>query len=182
MKHLRQYLTLAVAGLVATLATGCSSSAPEEHSDTAGAATTLAGGAGLTAYDNPYGDGSRNPLDHAFAAAFAIVMTAQDVADGIAKAPSTETRLTVAGGPATTNFLAHVHVGDCQSPGGHYMDASGGEIHLDFSTDAGGSAHTDETVAFAVESGKARSVVIHDSVRKDASKKPVKLGCIGLAF
>lgn len=161
---------------------GCASAERSEASGSVSNPIYSAVGMGFVAYPNPYGDSKESPLANAGAVAFGLVVTDQDVERGLARAPSTTVALTVFGSPATRSFLAHVHVGDCSSPGGHYMSASGAEIHLDFTTDDGGSSSVEKEVDFAVVSGKAKSIVIHDSARKDSGGKPVKLGCVGLSF
>ena len=178
-------------GVMATsLGLGCSGPAPEPSGGTTSAYRAYSEDVKL--YEKPYGVGGvDNPLKDATSVwARAKVVTDKDVADAVAAgndwptAPSTRVRLGLSGAPADTNFLAHVHVGDCASPAGplgHYA-LGDKEIHLDFKTDGDGNGSMMTKVEFAVASGAAHSIVIHDAVEKDGGGKPAKLACISIHF
>jgi hypothetical protein len=75
--------------------------------------------------------------------------------------------------PAGYTFLGHVHVGACSDadPGGDHFrfDPNGGEVppnevHLNFTTNADGSADVSTVSAKPIPAAQARSVVIHMGV------------------
>lgn len=79
----------------------------------------------------------------------------------------TTVTISLSGLPADTEFISHVHTGSCEEAGGpHFMFDTDGppmppnEIHLAFTTDAGGAgfmtAENERTVPDA-----ARSIVVH---------------------
>jgi Cu/Zn superoxide dismutase len=99
---------------------------------------------------------------------------------------------------AGRTFGAHVHVGPCvpgdgAAAGPHFnIDVHHGvtppevsprtEIWLDFAVTPAGRGHAVSLVPFAVPSGAARSVVVHELPTDPAGAAGPRLACIGVAF
>lgn len=88
---------------------------------------------------------------------------------------------------------AHVHIGPCVAGAGaaalgHYNSLAGGispdtEVWLDFTITAGGTGHAQAVVPFEIDSGTARSIVIHrDPTAAVTGVAGPRLACIPLEF
>lgn len=145
-------------------------------------------GATFISYRDPYGDGRPNPLADIDGHASTFTVSAEDAKDY--RIPeSTDVILTVSSVPAATMFPAHVHTKPCAPPdkgGGHYQNVAGGpadetnEVHLGFTSSAGGTGFVHVRVPFGVRTGEAKSIVIHDALAV-VGKYP-KLACIDVTF
>jgi Cu/Zn superoxide dismutase len=99
---------------------------------------------------------------------------------------------------AGRTFGAHVHVGSCvpgdgAAAGPHFnIDvhrsvtppevSTRTEIWLDFTVTPAGRGHAVSLVPFAVPSGAARSIVVHEQPTDPAGAAGPRLACIGVAF
>jgi Cu-Zn family superoxide dismutase len=155
----------------------------------AGAAATVVQASGpLVRYDNPYGDGTANPV---LAGATARVHAVEGAAG------KTIVTLEVDGLTPDREFGSHVHVGACNvnKAGGHYQNVPGtgeafanpeNEVWLDFETDDAGHGFAQAKVNWEFRSNGANAVIIHDHSTPEhdpvAGVAGPKLACLDVDF
>jgi Cu-Zn family superoxide dismutase len=172
----RKTLIAAVGGTAVALAT-LGALATASYAD--GAKVVAAHGP-LTAYANPYGDGTANSVDGGTA----------DVAAVATPSGKTIVTLHVEGLTPNREYGSHVHKLACDDnkAGGHYQHVDPGpatadnEIWLDFTTNAAGRGSAQAIVDFVIRPGGAKAVVIHDHGTDHAGAAGPKLGCLGVPF
>jgi hypothetical protein len=193
--------TAVVALLSGFVAVGCSSteggdsSSPPIKDDNVSSSRSRT----WVVYDNPYGNGRENPAKTLTGEAQSFVVSAEDVKAHPESfhAPFTAVNFSVRGLPKSRAFASHVHAKACDDDhaGGHYKDVREGpataenEIWLNFMTNNKGEGVVGTWVPFAVRPGEAKSIVIHDADKYDATgqldpvngKNP-KLVCINLTM
>lgn len=99
-------------------------------------------------------------------------------------------RLAVSGLPPSRTFGAHLHATPCaqEKGGGHYQHTGNtvsaeNEVWLDFRTNAAGVANVVARKPWAVETSRARSVVVHAMATDAATGKAGdKLACVDVSF
>jgi Cu-Zn family superoxide dismutase len=154
----------------------------------AGSATSVGSSGSLTRYDNPYANGTANPIEEG---AEARVHAIEDASG------RTIVTLHVSGLPANRPFGSHVHLLACgdNNAGGHYQNDPGtghdhanaaNEVWLDFETNAAGNATAKATVDWTFRANGANAVVIHDrhTTHGDpgAGTAGAKLACLDVDF
>ena len=158
-------------------------------SEASAAAVVVKQSGPLVRYDNPYGDGTANPV---LAGATARVHAVEG-ANG-----KTIVTLEVAGLAPNREFGSHVHVGACNAAnkaGGHYQNVPGtgenfanaqNEVWLDFETDDEGNGSAQAKVDWTFRPDGANAVIIHDHHTPDedpvAGVAGPKLACLDVDF
>jgi Cu-Zn family superoxide dismutase len=135
----------------------------------------------LIRYDNPYGDGTPNPV---LEGARASVKAHAHGKHG------TTVTLHVHGLEPNREFGSHVHILGCNDnkAGGHYRNdpaapaSPQNEIWLDFVTDAHGNGSAKATVDWTFRPDGANAVIIHTDHTASSGAAGAKLACLDVDF
>jgi Cu-Zn family superoxide dismutase len=153
----------------------------------AGGAKVVAVHGPLTAYADPYSNGTANSTDGGTAGVHAVAT------------PSGKTIVTlhVEGLAPNREYGSHVHklVCDDNKAGGHYQHVPSpttptdpayanpeNEVWLDFTTNAAGRGSAQAVVDFVIRTGDAKAVMVHDHHTHSGGVAGAKLGCIDVPF